>query len=567
MPSRQGRSPGPCRIFRPPLPFWHIAYFMYRWGDAFMRTKMSRLLLLLCILVLVPGCQRTDQKPEDRIQTQSIGGTASKKVIYLLVDSLMPQAIDRGIERNELPAFQFLIKHGQYYKNMVSSFPTMSVTIDSSLLTGTYPDGHRVPGLTWYSASEKKVINYGTGPMEVMKHGVNPVLTDALLHLNGSHLNPRVPTIYEDLARRGQTAGSINGLIYRGTKKHTLTIPAWIQRPASLPREMEVAGPDLLALGALLNPFEDVADLRDGITGRMGFNNTYSVEAAKYLIRTNQLPDFLFVYMPDLDQKMHKHGPGERRGVEEADRQLRSLLEEFGSMEDAIRQAVFVIAGDSGMTSILPARDNPVIELPSLLANYRVLRPGETVTDEADLILAVNETMAYIYANGKDKPLRTVAEALAADPRIDIIAWKERGWVHAVPGSMSREMRYRSDGPFTDVYGQAWTIEGDAKVMDLRMDSAAKTIGYGQYPDGLRRLSAALHSHEGEFLVVTAKPGYELADRSSPKHKGGGGHGALRSEESLVPLLICGTDRKPEHLRIIDLKPFLLELLAHPEES
>ncbi|WCR28598.1 hypothetical protein L3476_07630 [Paenibacillus thiaminolyticus] len=55
------------------------------------------------------------------------------------------------------------------------------------------------------------------------------------------------------------------------------------------------------------------------------------------------------------------------------------------------------------------------------------------------------------------------------------------------------------------------------------MTPRGKTVRYGHYPDGLRRLSAALHSHEGEFLVVTAKPGYELADRSSPTHKGGGG--------------------------------------------
>lgn len=79
---------------------------------------------------------------------------------------------------NQLPAFQYLIEHGQYYKNLVSSFPTMSVTIDSSLLTGKYPDEHRIPGLTWYSSDEKKVINYGTGPMEVLRQSVDPVVTD-----------------------------------------------------------------------------------------------------------------------------------------------------------------------------------------------------------------------------------------------------------------------------------------------------------------------------------------------------------------------------------------------------
>ena len=53
------------------------------------------------------------------------------------------------------------------------------------------------------------------------------------------------------------------------------------------------------------------------------------------------------------------------------------------------------------------------------------------------------------------------------------------------------------------------------------------TLNYGQYPDALQRLSGALHSHPGKFLVVIVKAGYELADRSSPTHKGGGGHRAL----------------------------------------
>ncbi|MNE73798.1 hypothetical protein D3C76_75930 [compost metagenome] len=49
-----------------------------------------------------------------------------------------------------------------------------------------------------------------------------------------------------------------------------------------------------------------------------------------------------------------------------------------------------------------------------------------------------------------------------------------------------------------------------------------------------------MKSHQGHYLVVTAKPGYELSDRSSPTHKGGGGHGGIRQMESLVPLIISG---------------------------
>src|SRR5690606_29577678 len=108
------------------------------------------------------------------------------------------------------------------YKDVVSAFPTMSVTIDSSLVTGRYANEHRVPGLIWYAADQRKLINYGTGPMETIRQGLHPVLTDALINLNSSHLNPNVSTIYEELASRGYKSGSINGIIYRGPIDHSL---------------------------------------------------------------------------------------------------------------------------------------------------------------------------------------------------------------------------------------------------------------------------------------------------------------------------------------------------------
>lgn len=531
---------------------------------------MSRFLLIILILTIAFGCQRQESKPKEKdlLHVKSIKGENSKKIIFLMIDSLMAQAIDKGIQQKELPAFQFLIEHGQYYKDMVSSFPTMSVTIDSSLLTGAYPNDHRVPGLTWYSTDEKRVINYGTGPMEVFKHGIDPVLVDALINLNGKHLNQQLPTIFEDLAQYGLKSGSINGLIYRGTIDHTLSIPPWIQGTTSIPKEIQVKGPDYFALGSLSNPLQDIKNLPDGLTRRLGLNNSYSVETVKYLIKTKQLPDFLYVYLPDLDQKLHKKGPSDLNGVKEVDRQLNSLLKTFGSPEEALSKAIFIIVGDSGMTQILPAEENPVIDLPSFFGDYHVLRPGETVSQETDIILAVNETMAYVYKLQTGKSLRDIANLLKVDPRIDFISWREKDWIYAVQGKTAKELKFKANGKIIDPYKQTWTIEQDSEVLDLKINTN-RTLDYGQYPDVLQRLSGALNSHPGEFLVVAAKPGYELADRSSPTHKGGGGHGSIRQEESLIPLIICGTDQKPQYLRIIDLKSFLLKLLIkkHEEQS
>ncbi|PQP88399.1 alkaline phosphatase family protein [Paenibacillus sp. AR247] len=143
-------------------------------------------------------------------------------IIFICVDTLMSQSIDKGIEQNKLPTFQFLMEHGQYYRNVVTSFPTMSVSIDCTLLTGTYPDEHRVPGLVWYSTQDKKVINYGSGFWEIYKNGINQYLNDALIRMNGDHLNPQIPTIFEELNRMGLQSGSVNGLIYRGSADHQL---------------------------------------------------------------------------------------------------------------------------------------------------------------------------------------------------------------------------------------------------------------------------------------------------------------------------------------------------------
>lgn len=526
-----------------------------------MRKRIVQSLLIAFIVILGFGCRGQQSEEQDLFNAKS-SGESSKRTIFFLIDSLMAQAIDQGIKQKELPALQFLIEHGQYYKNMVSSFPTMSVTIDSSLLTGTYPNDHHVPGLTWYSIGDKKIINYGTGPKEVLKQGMDPVLTDALINLNGKHLNPQLPTLYDDLAQLGLKSGSINGLIYRGAKNHRLSIPAWIHDPTSLPEEIPVKGPDFLALGSLSNPLHNIINMPDGITRSMGINNQYSLETVNYLINADKLPDFLFVYLPDLDKEIHKKGPSELSGVKKVDDQLQAILQQFGSPQEALTKVNLIIAGDSGMTQLKAGRDNPVIDLPSLFQEYNVLQPGETATNETDIALAVNETMAYIYKLKPEKSLRDLANLIVGDSRIDFVSWKEKEWIYAVQGETGKELKYKPEGNLLDPYQQKWTVNQDLEVLDLKVKSADQSMEYGQYPDVLQRLYGALNSHQGDFLVVTAKPGYELTNRSSPTHKGGGGHGSLRQEESLIPLIIAGTDQRPQHLRIVDLKPFLLQLLT-----
>ncbi|MEV2757577.1 alkaline phosphatase family protein [Paenibacillus larvae] len=57
-----------------------------------------------------------------------------KKVIVLLVDSLMPDTLEACIRHKTVPALQFLMDRGRYWPNCVTVFPTMTASVDSSLV-------------------------------------------------------------------------------------------------------------------------------------------------------------------------------------------------------------------------------------------------------------------------------------------------------------------------------------------------------------------------------------------------------------------------------------------------
>lgn len=112
-----------------------------------------------------------------------------------------------------------------------------------------------------------------------------------------------------------------------------------------------------------------------------------------------------------------------------------------------------------------------------------------------------------------------------------------------------------------DVYDQKWDVEGDLSVLDIQVDEKQNRLEYGNYPDGLMRLYTASHSHEGRYMVVTARPGYEMKGVHSPNHVGGGAHGSFHAEDSYFPMFVVGTDKKLDSMRMVDLKAFILDLL------
>ena len=479
-----------------------------------------------------------------------------RPVIFLIIDSLMDEPLQKAIKENRAPALEFLIKNGHYYPNMVSSYPTMSVTIDSTLLTGTYPDRHNLPGLVWYDENEKRIINYGSGTREIITLGIKQVVKDTVVHLNNEHLSKSVKTIHEELAHHGKHSASINGLVYRGNYEHFLNIPRSINFFHLLPNQIHTKGPILFSYGRFsqLNP----KNRSNFFWQRFGFNDKFTVQELKYLIQKKKLPSFTIAYLPDHDHTVHKKGPMDIEGIEKADKQLQNILNSYDSWDEALKKGIWIVLGDSGQSSIGKNKNQSIIRLNDRLHDYHIAKLGEPIKKNDQIVLAANERMAFIYSLDPNIPLSEIASKLKKDSRIAFIAWKEKDLVHVTKKGANETLTFRPNGMYMDEYKQPWTVQGDTSILDLSIDG--NKIRFGDYPDALARLYSSLHSHKGRYLIVDAKPGHEFVSEKSPTHIGGAAHGSLHKKDSITPMIVAGTDVKPTFQRQVDLKDYFLQL-------
>lgn len=493
-----------------------------------------------------------------RIENYNEGeNNMTKPVILLNIDSLMPKPLETAIQTGHAPALQFLMENGSYISNMVNSFPTMSVTIDSTLLTGTYADKHHIPGLNWFDNSQKEIINYGTGFRETFRLGTRRSSHNMLYRLNNEHLSDEVTTIYEELAKKGSLSASINSFVYRGNTPHRLHVP---QLLSTLTRfedgvwTTETSSIFSLGVFSKLRPWSFPTQIAAG-------NHKYTARELQYLIRKNKLPEFTFCIFQDMDTRIHFKGPMDIKGIAKIDRDIQKTLNLYPSWEEALNQNIWMVIGDNGHAPMGYRYRDFIIDLRKILKKYSKAKIQRPVHKKDQLVLCVNQRMAYIYVLDKNLPLSAITKRLKNDHRIDIMAWKDEDSIHVVSGMREGSLTYCLSGEYTDIYNQTWNIEGNPELLDLNVTNDKK-LSYGDYPDALARLHGALHSHSGRFIVVNAKPGCEFKAQSTPFHLGGAAHGSLHKQESLVPLVIAGTNDKPNFPRFVDMKELVLRLTS-----
>jgi len=486
-----------------------------------------------------------------------------KKILLFLIDSMMPHVLEQCLKEKKAPALQFFMERGDYVPDCVTVFPTMTASVDCSLITGHYPDRHGIPGLVWYDHQERQMVNYINGAKPIYRIGIDRCACNVLFDLNERHLNKEITTIHEDLEDRGFTSGSLNVIAHRGRKKHPVRLPFLVDAITGFRLRGEVSGPGILSLGTLVQPdmFRSIPwNLSHTLLSSYGINDAFGIDVLIEVIRSGRQPDFTLIYMPDNDHKLHVSPRNAIEHLAEVDRQLARVLDSFESWEQALEKNIFLFISDHGQTAVGDGEEYN-IPLEKLLKRFRLHRLGNDVSDNDEIVICNNERMTYLYPL-KQEIFSQVVEAVAVDGRIDLIAWKEAGGVAVRRGGTRQELRFWRGGEEQDVYGAGWRLKGDRGVLDLRKEGG--TLHYGVYPDGLARLYGALYSQNTQMIVLTAAPGYEFLSECSPTHLGGGSHGSLHLHDSIIPLLVVGAaHRFPRPARLVDVKNFVMQEMFH----
>lgn len=484
----------------------------------------------------------------------------AKKIMILFIDSFMADVFEQASNKGLVPTLDFLRSKSAYWSDCVTVFPTMSSSVDGSLLTGTYPDVHKLPGILWYNRNENKVVNYGNGPMGMFKLGITRCAYDIAYGMNHIHFSHEVKTIYEELEEQGIPTGSINCMIHRGTQDYDFMLPGLMKLILMKLKVPPIPGPKRFSLGKFARTplLEGVKwKWNQSVFKRYGFNDSFAIDLVKKMVKENKLPDFTIVYLPDTDYSYHRHPEQGPEILGKVDRQIARLLESFGGEEKALEECTFLVLGDHGQTKIGQDPD-ATVDLEPLFHGLKQAKLKKVDPNEDELIVCNNERMTYLYPL-KEGILEEVVKRLSGDYRIDLIAWKEANGVRLQSGG--KRMFYAPGEGVADPYGRHWMVEGE-EILGLSITNGM--ISFGDYPDLFSRLYGGLYAHEGQVITVTTYPGYEFYTKGDPVHRGGASHGSLHHSDSVVPLIITGeTQDAFQRPRLVDLKSYIMEKITN----
>jgi hypothetical protein len=481
----------------------------------------------------------------------------------------------RAIEEDRAPTFAALLERGRLVEDCVSSFPSVTPVASSEMLTGVGPGGHWVMGMNWFHRVERRYIEYGSSFEATRTFGLFRAMYDLVYNMNLDHLSWEAQTVFERLGDAGVRTATTPFLIYRGRRRHKLSLEGLVRRAAAAANfRHAVWAPDEFFYG-------DLYASRSTGCGptftRPGTRDEYSACVGEELVREGAY-DFLLFSLPDNDFHSHRHGPDAQvDSIAKADQSFARIVEAGGGLDAFLERHAVILTSDHAQTSV----EHELDLSKELEEDWRVLQPNSDKPEDAEIAVSPTSRAGAVYLLDTGSRHAATHERVRLRLReldsVDLIAWlagpdgfpltrpgvgiSANGEVRAVVERDGYELRFRPGGQLRDVRGAGWMVEGDPEA--LAADITRGRFEAEQYPDGLARLWSALTSPHAGDVLISAADGYECIDWGGVSHTGGGSHGSLLRADSLGPLLFVGCGPKKPGKRpqwaLRDLAPVILE--------
>src|SRR3954471_6155360 len=421
---------------------------------------------------------------------------------------MTPETFERAVEGRS-PALAQLARAGAYTR-ATSVFPSLTPVCLSSIATGSQPDVHRIPHLVWWNREEQRLVEYGSSFAALRAAGMAQSLTDTIYNMNQQHLGRDAVTIYEALEDAGLITAAVNITCYRGRTKHLPTLP-WVTKAAY--------GPKRFFYYSLFesNPTGAPLAVRNRAAGSI---DVYAAAVGRWLVTRDGF-DFLAYYLSDFDYASHAHGPlgAEEVALERTDSAIQTLLDAAGGIDEFLERYSVIVLADHGQTAV-----------------SEVAQLERSLDAHADHILVTASNRAgqvYLLPEAR-ADAEVLARALDGDETVDATFRREHD--EAVARRGGEELRFKPGA-------EGWQTNGDISLLDD--------------PDALWRVWSALANPNAGELLVSAALGWEFSDIGGRHHAGGGSHGSLVADDSIVPLLTIDVDAPIS--RITDVMPAALQ--------
>src|SRR5262249_55150157 len=191
---------------------------------------------------------------------------------------------------------------------------------------------------------------------------------------------------------RGARAAATPSLIYRGRRRHQLSLDGLVAKAAAAAGNFRHAvwGPDEFFYGDLY------ASRTTGCGPtftRPGTRDEYSACVAEGLVSEGAY-DFLLFSLPDNDFHSHRHGPGAQLdSIAKADEMFTRLVDAAGGLDTFLSEHAVVLTSDHAQTGVehaLPIADE-------LAEDWAVLQPNTDRPEEAEIAVSPTSRAGAVY--------------------------------------------------------------------------------------------------------------------------------------------------------------------------